>query len=129
MKTTRVLVAAAVLAVSGIAIAQPPQGITRTDALRHDLQHGHEAIQVRVDFAPGVSFPFHSHPGVELAYVIEGSMEYQLEGQPPVILKAGESLFISAGVNHSARAVGPTKAAELATYLVEKNKPILVLKK
>lgn len=128
MKTTRALAAAAVLALSGTAIAQPV-GITRTDALRHDLHHGHEAIQVRVDFAPGVSFPFHSHPGVELAYVLEGSMEYQLEGKPPVILKAGESLFIPAGVNHSARAVGPAKAAELATYLVEKNKPILVLAK
>ena len=80
----------------------------------------------RVDFAPGVSFPAHSHPGEELAYVIEGSLEYRLEGRPPVTLKAGDVLFIPAGTVHSAKNVGSGNAAELATYLVEKGKPLVV---
>jgi quercetin dioxygenase-like cupin family protein len=88
---------------------------------------GREVIQVRVDFAPGVAFPPHSHPGEEIAYVIEGLLEYQFEGKPPVTLKAGEALFIPAGTIHSAKNVGSGNAAELATYLVEKGKPLVAL--
>jgi quercetin dioxygenase-like cupin family protein len=101
-------------------------GVTRTDLLRHDLSvPGREVVQVRVDIAPGVLAPNHSHPGEEVAYVIEGVLEYQLEGSPPVTLKAGESLFIPAGMIHSARNVGSVNAAELATYIVEKGKPLV----
>ena len=54
-------------------------------------------------------------------------LEYQLEGKPPVTLKAGDSLFIPAGVVHSAKNVGSGNAAELATYVVEKGKPLVAL--
>ena len=43
---------------------------------------GREVIQVLVEFAPGVAFPKHSHPGEEIVYVIEGVLEYALEGKP-----------------------------------------------
>ena len=93
MKTTRILALAVLIVGGGLAlnVAQSQQpGVTRTDLLRHDLSvSGREVIQVRVDFAPGVAFPPHSHPGEEIAYVIEGLLEYQLEGKPPVTLKAG----------------------------------------
>ena len=129
MKTTRILAVAVLIVGSGLAlnVAQSQQpGVTRTDLLRHDLSvSGREVIQVRVDFAPGVAFPPHSHPGEEIAYVIEGLLEYQLEGKPPVTLKAGEALFIPAGTIHSAKNVGSGNAAELATYLVEKGKPLV----
>lgn len=105
-------------------------GIKRTDVLRHDLAlAGREVIQVRVDFARGVAFARHSHPGAEIAYVLEGTLEYQFEGQPPVILEAGQALFIPAGTTHSARNVGSGNAAELATYIVEKDKPLVRLEK
>ena len=105
-------------------------GIKRTDLLQHDLiAPGREVVQVRVDFAPGVGFPAHSHPGEEIAYVIEGVLEYRLEGRPPVTLKAGETLFIPAGTVHSAKNVGSSSAAELATYIVEKGKPLVQIVK
>ena len=116
------------IAGSGLAlnVAQAQPGVTRTDLLRNDLSvSGREVIQVRVDIAPGVAFPPHSHPGEEIAYVIEGVLEYQLEGKPPVTLKAGEVLFIPAGTIHSAKNVGTDNAAELATYIVEKGKPLV----
>ena len=73
-------------------------GVTRTDLQRHDLSApGREAIQVRVDLAPGVAFGKHTHPGEEVIYVLEGTLEYQLEDKPPVTLKAGDVLFIPAG--------------------------------
>jgi quercetin dioxygenase-like cupin family protein len=103
-------------------------GIRRTELQRHDLAvPGREAIQVRVDFDPGTKFGRHSHPGEELVFVIEGVFEYEVEGMPPVKLKAGEVLFIPAGKIHSAKNIGKVKASELATYIVEKGKPLVVL--
>ena len=126
--------AVAVLIVgSGLAlhVAQSQQpGITRTDLQQHDLGiPGREVVQVRVDIAPGVAFPRHSHPGEEIIYVIEGLLEYQVDGKPPVTLKAGEVFFIPAGTIHAAKNVGSGNAAELATYIVEKGKPLLTLVK
>lgn len=108
--------------------AQPPRppGSTRTDLQRHDLSvAGWETIQARIDFVPGASFPFHRHPGEEIIYVLEGTLEYQLQGQPPVRLDAGEVLFVPAGAYHSARNVGAVRGSELATYVVEKGRPLV----
>jgi quercetin dioxygenase-like cupin family protein len=132
MKTKRILVVvvAALIAGSGVAlyVAQAQQtGIRRTELQRHDLGvPGREVIQVRVELDPGVAFGKHTHPGEEIAYVLEGSFEYQVEGKPPVTLKAGEVLFIPAGAIHAAKNVGTGTAAELATYIVEKGKPLVV---
>jgi quercetin dioxygenase-like cupin family protein len=131
MKTIRMMaVALAVLfAGNGLARAQQP-GVKRTDLQQHDLSiPGREVVQVRVDIASGVLAPNHSHPGEEIVYVIEGLLEYQLEGKSPVTLKAGEVLFIPAGTIHSAKNVGSANAAELATYIVEKGKPLVTLVK
>ena len=131
--TTRIITVAALIAASGlalhVALSQQP-GIKRTDLQRHDLSvPGREVVQVRVDFAPGVAFGKHSHPGEEIVYVLEGSLEYQVEGKPPVTLKAGEVLFIPAGTIHEVKNVASGNAAELATYVVEKGKPLVVLAK
>jgi quercetin dioxygenase-like cupin family protein len=110
--------------------AQQPAGIKRTDLQRHDLSApGREVYQVRVDFAPGAAFGRHTHPGEEIIYVLEGSLEYEVEGKPPVTLKAGDVLFIPAGTVHAAKNVGTNNAAELATYILEKGKPPLTLAK
>ncbi|MGO6720461.1 cupin domain-containing protein [Rhizobium ruizarguesonis] len=115
------------LVLGGAAAAHAEQPLQRTDLLKSDIDvPGHEAIQVRVDFAPGVLAPSHTHPGEEIAFVIEGTLEYQLEGRQPVTLKAGESLFIPTGVAHSAKNVGSGKASELATYIVRKGEPLVV---
>ena len=131
MKTTRVIAAAVLFAGSALALhmaqAQQP-GVMRTDLQQHDLSvRGREVVQVRVDIGPGVLAPNHSHPGEEIVYVIEGLLEYQLEDKARVTLKAGEVLFIPAGAIHSAKNVGTVNAAELATYIVEKGKPLVVL--
>ena len=119
----------AALIIPGVSLAQQ-SGIKRTDLQRHDLStRGREVVQVRVDFTPGTSFGNHSHPGEEIVYVIEGLLEYKVEGKPPVTLKAGEVLFIPAGTVHAAKNVGTGNAAELATYIVIKGKPIVVLTK
>lgn len=105
-------------------------GVKRTELQRYDLSTpGREVIQSRIDFEPGVAFGNHSHPGEEIIYVIEGTFEYKVEGKPAVTLKAGEVLFIPAGVVHAAKNVGRVNAAELATYVVEKGKTLVVMTK
>jgi quercetin dioxygenase-like cupin family protein len=132
MKTSRIIAIAALVAATGLAALHAAQaqlvGSRRIDLQRHDLSApGREVIQVIVELAPGTTAPKHSHPGEEIIYVLEGTWEYTLEGQPPVIVKAGEVLFIQAGTIHSARIVGNGRGRELATYIVEKGKPLLML--
>ncbi|MGA7809951.1 cupin domain-containing protein [Bradyrhizobium sp.] len=110
--------------------AMAQTGITRTDLPRHGLgTTGREAIQVPVDVAPRAAFGKHTHPGEEIIYVMEGSLEYQVEGKPPVTIKAGEVFFVPAGTVHAARNVGSNHTAELAIHVVEKGKPPLTLVK
>jgi quercetin dioxygenase-like cupin family protein len=78
---------------------------------------------------PRGAFGRHWNPGEEIVYVLEGSLEYEVEGKPPVMLKAGEVLFIPAGTIHAAKNVGSGNGAELATYVVEKGKPLVVMVK
>lgn len=67
------------LVLGGAAAAHAEQPLQRTDLLKNDIDvPGHEVVQVRVDFAPGVLAPSHSHRGEEIAFVIAGTLEYQL---------------------------------------------------
>ena len=130
MNPTRITIAAALILAGGWALgvaATQPSGVRRTDLQRHDLSvAGREVVQVRVDFRPGAAFGRHTHPGDEIAYVLEGTLEYLVEGKV-VTLEAGEVLFIPAGTIHAARNVGKGNSAELATYIVEKGKPLVAM--
>jgi quercetin dioxygenase-like cupin family protein len=120
-----VLIVASGLAL-GVAWAQLA-GTQRTDLQRHDLSApGREVIQTRVDFDPGYVSPKHTHPGEEIIYVLEGTLEYEIDGKP-VRVKPGDVLFVPAGTPHLARNVGSSNGAELATYVVEKGKPLITL--
>jgi quercetin dioxygenase-like cupin family protein len=129
MKTVRLIAAAVLIAASGLVLQMAQAqlaGTRRIDLQRHDLSaQGREVIQARVEIDPGVTSPRHRHPGEEIIYVLEGLLEYQVEGKPPVTLKAGDVLFIPAGTIHAAKNVGSGNAAELATYVVEKDKPLV----
>ena len=131
MKATRTaVVTAAVVGASALVlhVAWAQQaGTRRIDLQRHDLSvPGREVVQTIVELDPGVTSSRHTHPGEEIVYVLEGApLEYQVEGKPSVTLKRGDVLFIPAGAVHAAKNVGNRKGAELATYIVEKGKPLL----
>ncbi len=108
--------------------AQP--GTKRTELQRHDLSvPGREVIQVRVDFDPGYVAPRHTHFGEEIIYIIQGKLVYEVEGRLPTTYKAGDVLFVPAGAIHSVKNIGSGNGAELATYVVEKGKPLITLVK
>ncbi len=129
MKAALTLGVAMVIAGSGMTQVQQP-GTKRTDLQRHDLSApGRELIQVRVDFDPGYVAPRHTHPGEEIIYVLEGTLEYRIDGQPTATVRPGDVLFVPAGTPHSVKNVGSGNGAELATYVVEKGKPLITLVK
>jgi len=130
MQACRMALVAAIIVATSLTLfvagAQQP-GTRRIDLQRHDLSiPGREVVQTIVELDPDVTSIRHTHPGEEIVYVLEGApLEYQVEGKPAVTLKPGDVLFIPAGAAHSAKNVGNRKGAELATYIVEKGKPLL----
>jgi quercetin dioxygenase-like cupin family protein len=129
-KAARIVVVAMLALASALTLhlasAQQP-GVKRTELQRHDLSaSGREVIQVRVAVDPGVALPMHSHHGEEMVYVLEGAWEFQLEGKGVQMLKAGDVAFVPTGVKHWAKNVGSDTGSVLATYVVEKGKPLVI---
>jgi quercetin dioxygenase-like cupin family protein len=107
---------------------QPQLGIRRTDLQQQKLSvPGRQLIQARVEFDEGYVAPNHTHFGEEIIYVLEGNLEYDIEGQAPMTYRAGEALTVPAGAKHAVRNLGPGTGAELATYVVEIDKPLITL--
>jgi len=103
-------------------------GLTRTDLQQHDLSvPGKEVIQNRVDLDQDAPAIKHWHPGEEVIYVLAGTLEYEIDGEPGRIVKAGEALTVPAERVHSVRNVGDGSGTELATYIVEKGQPLFNL--
>jgi len=127
--TTRVAIVALVfgtsLALGTAAIARQPPAFTRTQLQDQDLSvPGRHGVMSRSEFPPGAESGRHFHPGEELGYLLEGTLELTLDGKPPQVLKAGDPIFIPAGAIHNAKNVGKGPARVLATYFLEKGKPL-----
>jgi quercetin dioxygenase-like cupin family protein len=100
----------------------------RTDVQAHDLSvPGWQMIQNRVDVGADAPVVRHKHPGEEFICVLKRTLEYHLDGQEPITVSAGEGLMVPAETVHSVRNTGDGNGAELATYVVEKGKPFLVI--
>jgi quercetin dioxygenase-like cupin family protein len=109
---------------AGVLLAQA-SGLTRTLVGRADVSvPGREAVVARVEVAPGARAGRHTHPGDEISYVLEGQAELLIDGQPPRIVKAGESFVIPAGVVHDAHNSGDQPTKLVGVYVVEKGKPL-----
>jgi quercetin dioxygenase-like cupin family protein len=112
------------IAVGGAAFAQQA-GFTRVMLQDQDLSiKGQHVVQARAEFQAGVASGRHTHPGEEIGYVLEGQVEVVIDGKPPLIVKAGETFFVPAGLVHEGKNVGSAVAKILATYVVEKGKPV-----
>ena len=111
------------LVAAGVSVAQAP-GIKRTLLQRTDIGNNMEMILGLAEIAPGGSTGRHTHFGTESGYLMEGSASMEVEGETPKLLKAGDSYTIPANRIHDAKAVGDAPAKVLATYVVEKGKPL-----
>ena len=130
LKRIAYCVAAAVFAATlggGPLAAQQPaqtQGIKRTILQTHDVPGTSlQSVQGIAEIGPRVEFPAHTHPGMEISYVLSGSLTLNVKGEPVRTLKAGQTAFVPGEMPHWGRA-GPTGAKILASWIVEKGKPL-----
>jgi quercetin dioxygenase-like cupin family protein len=105
-------------------------GFKRVELQRHALGiPDREVVQVRAEFDPGASIGKHTHPGEEFGYLLEGTLEVEIAGKPNATVKAGETFFVPPETVHAAKNVGKGPAKVLATYVVEKGKPLATMVK
>ena len=126
--TVVAVAAVGLFAIQTLSAQQP--GFKRVELQRGDLSvAGREVVVVRADFDPDGIVGRHTHPGEETSYILEGTVQLEIDGKPPVISKAGDVFFIPAGTVHAAKNIGKTPAKVLATYIVEKGKPLSTMAK
>ena len=102
----------------------PAPAIKRTILQKTDVSPTQEAVLGLAEIAPGGSTGRHSHDGIETGYVLEGSATLTIDGMPPIAMNAGTSYLIPAGKVHDAKNTGTVPVKVLATYVVEKGKPL-----
>src|SRR5437763_15662029 len=97
---------------------------------RTELQHvtssipGRDIVQVITEIPEGVASGWHMHPGEEVGYILEGTVEMEIEDHPKLVLHAGDPFLIPPGTAHNALDVGPGTGMMLSTYIVEPDQPI-----
>lgn len=85
-----------------------------------------EGVEMLIEIPPGVSSARHSHPGDDFGYVIAGTIVLQVDGNPPLTVKAGETFFTARGRVHNARSIGPAAARVVDTYIIDEGKPVVI---
>lgn len=86
---------------------------------------GMEGILVLRDLPPGGESGKHTQSGDEVVYILEGSVIVEVQGKPPVTLKAGEAFHTAAGQVHNVKNASPTAPGKaLAFYIAKKGTPL-----
>jgi len=115
----------AILAVTVMVSGKAQTGIQREVLIKQDLPiPGYQTLLVAVTIAAGGREGRHSHPGTLVGHVLEGELTLELEGQPTKTVKAGESVLIEPGQVHEGINRGSVPVKALATFIVEKDKPL-----
>lgn len=122
MRRLLVLTAAAgTLAVAAVA----QDAIVRAPLQKSDYPGtAHVSHLMKVTVAPGGVVAPHTHPGIEMGYVVAGEAVMSIAGQPDRTIKAGDSYLVPAGVVHSAKSTGSVPIEIIGTFVVEKGKPL-----
>lgn len=125
MKTSTVVVTFVLAACAAAVVAQQAT-FKRTVVQQADLSMpGKEAVTALAELQPNGGSPGrHTHPGEEVGYVLEGTVVVEIEGKPAQTLTAGQAFLIPSGAVHNATNKGAAVAKILATYIVEKGKPL-----
>ena len=112
------------LVLAGALFAQAT-AIKRTIVATQDVSvPGREGVVASVEIAAGGVVGWHTHPGDEISYILEGEGEILMEGQPALKVKAGDGFVVPAGVKHDAHNTGTQTLKLVGVYVVEKGKPL-----
>ena len=114
----------ALVGLAEVVLAQN-SGVTRTVVTKADVSvPNREAVEARVEIAPGGVVGWHTHPGDEVSYVTDGELTLVVAGQPARKVVAGEGFVVPAGIVHSAKNEGKSATKLVVIYIVEKGKPL-----
>jgi quercetin dioxygenase-like cupin family protein len=117
--------AATALTIVAGAMQETQPSFTRTMLQDHPLSiKDRHAVMSRSEFQPGAASGRHTHPGEELGYVLEGTLELTIDGKAPQRLKAGDVIFMPAGAVHEAKNIGTGTLRVVSTYVLEVGKPL-----
>ncbi|MCF3102330.1 cupin domain-containing protein [Streptomyces roseoverticillatus] len=104
----------------------PTSGVTRTVLQRHPSPaKGWETVQTLVEIPRGKESGRHSHPGVEVGYIVRGDVLMVFDDGNVLRLRTGDPFFIPSGAIHNARNVGTVTTMMLSTYVVDETKPLV----
>lgn len=118
------LCALMIVLAASLAYAQQPPTIKRTPLQKFDVPGtSYETLIGIAEIGPNANIGRHTHFGPESGYMLEGEITLLVDGQPAKLIKAGESYQIPPGAVHDGKS-GPQGAKVIATYVVEKGKPL-----
>lgn len=130
---TRFTPLAAILASIAIAVPSAPAaaqapGVTAKPLMRTTVSGDEtkETVLLMVEFAAGAALGRHTHPGDEYAILIEGTLELHADEQEPRRVVAGQAYHNPRGLIHGARNVGEGVARIVATFVIDRGRPITV---
>lgn len=118
------LAALALLAFAPAAVSQPDTVHKTTLQDQPFPAPVYHSVTMRTVVDAGGEVLPHTHPGIEMGYVLEGHAVLQVAGQPPRSLSVGDSFSIPARTVHSVQNAGPGPLTMLSTYVVEQGQPI-----
>src|SRR5260221_9914964 len=99
-------------------------GVKRTPLQKAEFPDGYATVSGIAEIPVGGSAGRHTHPGVEMGYLLEGEADLLVEGKPDQRLKAGDSYMIPAGIPHDAKVHGDKPLKVLWVYVVDKTRPL-----
>ena|ERR1700761_3037255 len=117
------LALAATVAIGASAEAQST-AVQRTTLQTEDFPVPLHTITVRIEFPRGALVAPHTHPGVEMGYVVSGQAQVTIAGAAPMTLKAGDSFKVAPDTVHSVANTGTGQLVVLSTYVVDPKKPL-----
>ncbi|MEX2984222.1 cupin domain-containing protein [Streptomyces sp. C36] len=104
----------------------PTSGVTRTLLQRHPSPaKGWDTVQTLVEIPRGKESGRHSHPGVEVGYIVRGDVLMVFDDGHVLRLRTGNPFFIPSSAVHNARNVGTVTTMMLSTYVVDETKPLV----
>ena len=86
-----------------------------------------EAEMVSITVPRGAGNEFHRHPGDQWTAVQEGEVTFTIKGQPPVVLKAGDSNYVHRGIIHRQQNLSDKPARYIVMGIFDKGKPVAEL--
>jgi len=105
-------------------VGQTPT-VQRKVLLQQDFEiPGYQVLLVEATIPVGGREGKHTHPGTMVGYLLEGTMDLEIEGKPAQTLKAGDSVMVESGKLHEGINHGRVPIKALVTFIVEKGKPL-----